>query len=333
MATLGNTALTLADWGKRIDQNGKVAKIIEMLNLKNEILDDMLWVEGNLPTGHKTTARTGLPAATWRLLNSGVQPSKSRTVQVTDACGMLETYSEIDKSLADLNGNTPEFRLSEDQAFIEAMNQTMASTLFYGNTASNPERFTGLAPRFSTLTNTTAESADNVFTGGGSGSTNTSVWLVVWGQNTLHGIYPKGSQAGLLHEDLGEHTLLDSSNGRFQGYRAHYKWDCGLSVRDWRYVVRIANVDVTALVKNATTGADLIDLMTQALERVHDLNSGTPVFYVNRTVRSFLRRQIVNKVLQSTLAMDTVAGKRVMMFGEVPVKRVDAILNTEATVS
>ena len=135
MAVKGITALTLADWGKRIDPNGKIDKIIELLSQTNPILQDMLIVEGNLPTGHRTTIRSGLPSATWRLLNYGVQPSKSTTVQVTDGIGMLETYAEIDKSLADLNGNTAEFRLSEDRAFIEAMNQQMAQTLFYGDTA------------------------------------------------------------------------------------------------------------------------------------------------------------------------------------------------------
>ena len=48
---------------------------------------DMDWQEGNLPTGHRTTIRTGLPESAWRLLNYGVQPSKSVTAQVTDTCG------------------------------------------------------------------------------------------------------------------------------------------------------------------------------------------------------------------------------------------------------
>lgn len=133
MAVKGVNALTLADWAKRTDPNGKVDKIVELLSQTNEILTDMMFVEGNLPTGHRTTVRSGLPSATWRLLNYGVQPSKSTTVQVTDSCGMLETYAEVDKSLADLNGNTAEFRLSEDRAFIEGMNQQMAQTLFYGD--------------------------------------------------------------------------------------------------------------------------------------------------------------------------------------------------------
>src|SRR5437762_6039759 len=110
MSTLGATALTYADWAKRVDDGYKIASIIELLSQTNEILLDMLVIEGNLPTGHKTTVRTGLPQATWRLLNYGVPNGKSTTAQVTDTIGNLETYSVIDKDLADLNGNTAEFR-------------------------------------------------------------------------------------------------------------------------------------------------------------------------------------------------------------------------------
>jgi len=79
MATVGATALTYMDWAKRVDDGYKIASIIELLSQTNEILDDMLVVEGNLPTGHKTTVRTGLPQATWRLLNLGVPNTKSTT--------------------------------------------------------------------------------------------------------------------------------------------------------------------------------------------------------------------------------------------------------------
>ena len=330
MATIGNGNPTLADFAKRLDPDGRVDAIVELLSETNEILEDMAFVEGNLPTGHRTTIRSGLPSATWRKLNYGVQPSKSTTVQVTDQCGMLEAYAEVDKALADLNGNTAEFRLSEDRAFLEAMNQEMATTLFYGDSSVTPEKFMGLAPRFSDATN--AENKDNILSGGGTGSNNTSVWLVVWGPNTAHGIFPKGSTAGLHQKDLGEVTLEDANGGKYQGYRTHYKWDIGLTVRDWRYIVRIANIDVTALTKDASAGADLIDLMVQALEIVPNLGLGRPVFYCNRTIRSFLRRQITNKS-NVNLSLEDFAGRRVLAFDGVPVRRCDAILNTEAAVS
>lgn len=335
MATLSIVNPTLLDVSKRLDPNGKIDTIVEMLSMTNEIHDDATWIEGNLPTGHRTTIRTGLPTPTWRKLYGGVQPTKSTTVQVTDNCGMLEAYAEIDKALADLNGNTAAFRLSEDRAFIEGMNKEWADTLFYGNEGTEPEAFTGFAPRFNVKSG--AQNGDNIILAdaSASGSDQTSIWLVCWGPQTVHCIYPKGSKAGLQMEDKGQITVenVDGSNGRAEMYRTHYRWDCGLSVRDWRYIVRIANVDTSALVKNAATGSDLIDVMAQALELVPSLSMGRPVFYCNRTVKSFLRRQIANKIANSTLAMDTVAGKHVLTLDGIPVKRCDSILNTEAVIS
>jgi len=334
MATVGANAATLSDWAARVDSEGKIAKIVEILNLTNRILDDMVWLQGNLPTGHKSNIRSGLPIVAWRMLYQGVQPSKSRVVGVTDTCGMLEAYAEVDKDLADLNGNTAEFRLSEDKAFLEAMNQEMASTLFYGNQDTDPEEFTGLAPRYSSLS---AENADNILDASGTGSDNTSIWLVVWGEQTCHGIFPKGKITGLQHKDLGEVTLQDAQSpaGIYQGYRSHYKWDAGLVLKDWRYVVRIANIDVSDLTKNAATGADLVDLMMQAVELPPTLDMGKAVFYCNKTITSYLRRQVANKS-NVNLTLEDFAGKaagKMLAFDGVPIKKCDAILNAETAVS
>ena len=348
MATvIGGTALTFMDWSKRTDDEGKTAAIIEMLSQDNQIMDDMLVVEGNLPTGHKTTVRTGIPQATWRLLNYGVVKTKSTTAQVIDSCGMLECYSEIDKDLADLNGNTAEFRLSEDMAFLEGMNQQMAGTMFYGNTSVNPERFMGLAPRYSTVTAANAATAANVIDGGGTGSVNTSIWAVCWGPNTVHGFFPKGKISGLQHRDLGEWPLQDVNGNLYQGYRTHFKWDIGMSVRDWRFAVRIANIDTTNLI--AGTGANLINGLIRALHRLPttpsrvgteqssdapnggQMNMGRLAIYCNRTVRTYLDIQALNKtnVLLNFAEWD---GKPVTTFRGIPIRTCDQLLNTEARV-
>lgn len=330
MSTLATTHPTLLDLTKRLDPNGKIDMIAEMLSQTNEILEDMVWLEGNLPTGHRTTVRTGLPSPTWRKLYGGVQPTKSTTAQITEACGMLEAYAETDKALADLNGNTASFRLSEERAHIEGMNQELAGSLFYANEATAPEEITGFGPRFN---DQSATNGENILTDAATpdGNDNASIWLVIWGPDTVHGIYPKGSKAGLQANDKGQVTIesIDGAGGRMEAYRTHYRWDSGLCVRDWRYVVRI-QVDQENLVKDAATGPDLIDLMTQALEIPPSLTIGRPAFYMNRTLRSWLRRQMVRMVKSSTLTMDNVAGKRVLAFDGVPVRRVDQLTNTEA---
>lgn len=330
MPTLDTQNPTLLDQAKRLDPDGKIAAIVEILNETNEVLDDLTFVEGNLPTGHRTTIRSGIPTPTWRKLYQGVQPTKSRTVQVTDNTGMLEAYAEVDKALADLNGNTTAFRLSEDRAHVEGMSQEMASTLFYGNEGTEPEAFTGLAPRFNSLS---AENADNIVNAGGAGSDNTSIWLCVWGERTGHGIFPKGSKAGLSMTDKGQVTIedVDGNGGRMEAYRSHYRWDAGLTVRDWRYFVRIANVDVSDLSTLANT-KNLITWMIQASERIPHFGAGRAAWYVNRTIREKLRLGITEKIANN-LSWETVAGKRVMTFDDIPVRRCDALLNTEAAIS
>ncbi len=327
MSLIGTTAVTLADIAKRTDPNGKIDAIVELLSQTNEILEDMPFVEGNLPTGHKTIIRTGLPTAAWRLLNYGVPQSKSKTQPVTDTCGMLEAYAEIDKSLADLNGNAASFRLSEDRAFLEAMNQEMATTLFYGDTAKNPERFLGLSARYPTLDKTKSATAENVIDAGGTVANKlTSIWLVCWGDQTAHGIYPKGSKAGFEHNDKGQVTLFDPNNNKYEGYRTHYKWDIGLTLRDWRYVVRVANIDLAGITDDKLVGA-----LVEAVEALPNQKLGRAVFYMNRQARTRLRNAL-RRGTNVHLSLSEAAGKSVLSFDEIPVKRCDSLLNTESRV-
>lgn len=347
MAIVGSTALTYADWAKRVDDGYRIATIIELLSQTNEILDDMLVIEGNLPTGHKTTVRTGLPQATWRALNSGVPNAKSTTAQITDACGNLETYSVIDKDIADLNGNTAEFRMSESRAFLEGMSQQVAQAVVYGNQFINPERFTGLTPRYSTVNTASSQTANNVLDAGGTSNTNTSIWIATWGADTLHGTFPKGKVTGLQHKDMGEWPVLDAAGNTYQAYREHFKWEIGLVLRDWRYQARIANIDVTAL--TGVSAANLINLLVRALYRLPTApasataiqssdtpsvrgNMGRTVIYCNRVIRTYLDLQAMNKT-NVLLRLEEFNGEVVTTFRGIPVRTVDALLNNEAQVT
>jgi hypothetical protein len=332
MATLASNALTLADWAKRLDPNGNIADIVEILNQTNEILDDAMFIEGNLPTGHKVVVRTGLPTVYWRALNVGIPTSKATTVQVTEEMGMLEAYSEIDKDLLLLNGNSAAFRLSEDKAFIEAMNQTQAQTIFYGNSGIDPKQYMGLSPRYGSLSD---GNATNIIDAGGTGSNNTSIWLVVWSDNTVFCTFPKGSKAGLVQEDLGFDTVIDANGGRFQAARTHYQWKNGLVVKDWRYVVRIANINVTNLVTESSA-ANLVKLMVKALSKIPNLGAGRAAFYMNRTVWTMLSIQGLNTSSNAVAIKEALSQfgnpKVWSTFLGIPMRKVDQLLNTEARV-
>ena len=333
MATLATGALTLADWAKRLDPDGKVPAVAELLSQSNEILEDAVFQEGNLPTGHRVIIRTGLPTAYWRSINQGIPTSKSTTVQVDESIGMLEAYAKIDKDLALLNGNTNAFRMSEDSAFLEAMNQAQASTLLYGNPATDPRQYLGLAPRYGTISG--AGNAQNVIDAGGVSTNNTSIYLVVWGDNTTFCTFPKGSKAGLAHDDQGELVVYDANSNPYQAFQTHYQWKNGLVVKDWRYVVRICNINTANLVAESAA-ADIIKLMSRALDRIPNLSMGRPAFYMNRTVYSMLRIQALNK---SQNVLDINSGLNQFgtpsswnTFEGVPLRRVDQLLNTESRV-
>jgi hypothetical protein len=331
MAALGTGSLNLADWAKRLDPDGKVPTIVELLAQTNEVLLDMQWREGNLPTGHRVTVRTGLPVVAWRLLNAGISPSKSSTAQIDEQCGMLEAWSEVDIDLLLLNGNAPSFRLSEAKSFIEAMNQEVCRVLFYGNSGLNPEQFTGLSPRYSS---STAGNGANVIKAGGAGADNASIWLICWGEETISGIFPKGSKAGLIHEDFGEQTVTVGTGiggSKMRAMQERFQWKCGISLKDWRYVVRICNIDISDT--DAANVKTIINNMETALETVPN-RLGKPVFYMNRTMRRLLRREARESVGSGGgLTYENFDGRRVLMFGETPVRVVDQLLNTETVVA
>lgn len=329
MATATGTALTLLDYKTRVDPQGNIGAIAEVLSQQNSILEDIPWVQGNLETGHRTTIRTGLPTIYFRQLNQGVPPSKSTTVQVDEGCAMMEGRGQIDRDLAMLNGNTAAFRASENAPFLESMAQTFASKLFYGNVGFAPEEFTGMSTRYSD--DTLAINKENIIDGGGSGSDNTSIWLIGWGENSVHGIYPKGSTMGLQHEDLGLQDAFDASGNRFRAFLDWYQWKCGIVVRDWRFAVRIANIDVSNLVAE-TSAADILELMAVAVDKIPKTEGVKLSFYANRVVRTMLRIQAMNRP-NVYLTVGQEEGRPKTDFDGIPIKIVDQLLRTESTVN
>lgn len=337
MATLEAKYPTLLDLANQQDYQGNVASdIIEILKDTNPILQDMPFYECNNGTKHLTTTRSGIPQATWRRLYQGVQPTKGENIQVEDTCGMLEAWSEIDAKLVELSNNPRQFRLNEATAFIEGMNRQMAEAVFYGNTDTDPERFMGLAPRFN---DGGAANGEQIINGGGAGSDNTSIWMVVWGPRTVHGLFPRGSKAGLSREDKGKTTKELGNGGLYDVFREKFMWDTGMSVRDWRYVVRIANIDVSNL--NAGN-VDVLKLLRQGYWKLkqRQISGGRAAIYCNSDVCEALDAQVTptHNTTANTSAGNIrfspseADGKELMSYRGMPIRETDALIKTEALV-
>ena len=337
-AVLGATNLSLLDVARRLNPDGSAAQIAEIMAHYNEILDDIPFVEGNTETGMKTTVRSALPTATWRLLNQGVVRTKSTTKQIVETCGMLEAYSDVDKDLALMARDVSAFRFQEDKGHIEGMSQQMASTMFYGDTSVYPDRFVGFAPRYYSL-NSGVQTYTQIIDAGDS-SNLTSIWLVGWGSDTVHGLYPRASMAGLVQQDLGEVTILDTSTNPYQGYRTHFQWKCGICVRDYRYVVRIANIDITKLETAgdaSDSSANVIKFMSQALDKIPPVGGSRLVFYCNQRVRAMLRVKMMSRS-NTWVTLENLQGpggitRPTLQFMGYPVRRVDELTVAEPRIT
>lgn len=350
MVFTANSYPNLLDWAKMADPQGNIANIAWLLSQCNDVLKDMIFQEGNLPLGHKVTVNTGLPQGTWRGNNQGVPSTKMLNDQFTFSIGMLTDYSKVDKAEAELNGQVNKFRWSQDQSHIEGMSQQVAYAMFYSNEAVNPQQFTGFAPYYNTLTAATAKTAANVINGGGSGSSNASLWLVGWGNDKIYSIFPKGSQAGLKYEDKGDvRELYDSNGNGYEGYTSYFEWKIGLAIQDWRYNVRIANLDTTTAGLLGTSPPDLNVLMSYAVNKLPMLTrraSGitesdapgdpvpgiNPAWYCNRSVRTALDVQAIRD-RNVLISMKEYAGEPVLMWRDIPIRLADSLLTTEATVT
>lgn len=329
MAVLTSKYATLADLMSRLDSDGKIAPVAEVLEQELPILKELGFVECNKTDGYLHTIRTGLPKVTWRKLYGGVQPSKSTTAQVTDTCGNLESYSEVDKDLADINGNTYEWRLSEERPFIEAMGQEMGTTIFYGDTDKTPERFMGIAARYNRLSTGTKPPASsrNVVSCGGTGNNLTSIYFI--SHDVFHGIYPKGSKVGLSKTDKGQVTVTKEDGSMYEAYRTHYKWQAGTMIDDWRGCARVCNIALSG--DSPTTGDALIKAMIEAKNKILAKYHGRLKIYCSRDIKTVLEIAALEKS-GNALSITKAAEQFQANFFGIPIEICDAISTAEEQV-
>ena len=339
---------TLVDLARRTDPTGEASEIAELLSQANEIYDDLVWKEGNTNTGHLYTVRTSRPAGWWRYIGQGVPMSKTTTMQSRINCGMLEDNFTVDRKILEMAEDQNEFRYKEDNGHLEGMSQTVAGQFIYGNATSNPAAFTGLSAFYSTVSTATASNAVNVFDGGGTGSNNTSLWLVGWSPRSIYGVFPKGSAAGLKLEPLQQELAYDNLGNPYRAAVTWFRQEAGLCVEDWRWGSRLCNLDVTSAGLGGTNPFDIFATMSKMVLRMPKMARGVsgvtetdaksemgmvvrPAFYADRTLRGFMDIQAIRDK-NVLIGLEDYAGRPIDSYRKVPIRVVDQIKNTETRV-
>lgn len=334
MATIGATAFTLNDWKKRMNMDGTVADIVEVLAQSNEIMDHVLWKEGNLLTGNKVTQRTSIPEPDVRQINKGVGLVKSGTEQITDTVVSFEARSQIDEKLYNLAPDGDALRKSEDVAAIEGFGNKFVDMLIYGDASANRDSFNGLAVRQQTLSivDPTKKGYTTISAGGSTANQQTSAYFVDWNDTGAYGIFPRNGKAGLEMEDKGLVRITDNNGGIYDAYESKFKWDVGFAVSDPRCIGRLCNVEPSVLVSG--TAQQKLAFWAN-LMKVHDRmrHPERVKLYVSVDLFTSLKVFLSDKN-NSYVTYETLAdGIKQLFVDGMPVYRIDAIKGTEAVLS
>ena len=327
MTTLTNDIPNILDVSQRYTSDGKPLKIAEILTKKKPVFEDIPWVETNTTNGHKIGVETQLPNAVLRKINGGVAPSTGAAATMTEGTAEFASLGQVDKVLAELSTNVNDYRVKKNGRHIEAIGQKFEDQFFNG-TALTPEGFVGLKERYATV-------GQSVISAAGSGSDQTSIFVVGWGMDTVYGIYTKGTQAGIVHEDYGVDLVSDGAGGQYPAYRDWFKLHAGVAIEDSRAICRIANIDFTALKVAPTPGTDLIiaNELIKATHRVKRAGADIrPVIYCNQDIYEWLDLQAANRTILA-LKHEELDGKPRTTFRGIPIRVCDALNWNESAVS
>jgi len=343
MATIGNSFRGIIDHYASTDRNGNVIPAIEALHRLNPLMMDAHVIPCNDGSGHISRIRTGLGPVAWGQLYQGIIQAKGTSMQVRDTTGFVERLATIDTRYLEKVKNPAAERADEANVALEAIAQDVQVNFFYADTATTPERFKGVAARYASIANGGA-AATQIIDGGGTGSANTSIWMIGWGPSGTSLLYPEGTSAGIKREDKGVQRVYDELNRPYFAKEEYFRQDIGVKVSDWRQNVRIANIDIAA-VRAGTV--DIFSLLRRGYYKMQtrrdtliDNTDGVPtgikpVIYMNRDLLEALDALSTNSGAADNrirLMPEEIAGKEIKGYREMPIRETDALINAEARV-
>ena len=343
MATIGNSFRGIIDHYASTNRNGDVIPAIEALHRLNPLMQDAHVIDCNDGSGHISRIRTGLGDVAWGQLYKGIIQSKGTSMQVRDTTGFVERLATIDVRYLEKVKNPAAERADEANVALEAIAQDVQVNFFYADTATTPERFKGVAARYNAIANGGA-AASQIIDGGGTGSNNTSIWILGWGPSGTSLITPEGSTAGIQRKDMGVQRVYDELNRPYFAKEEYFRQDIGVKVSDWRQNVRIANIDINA-VKAGTV--DLFALLRRGYYKMQNRRDSLientdgnvtgikPIIYMNRDLLEALDALSTNSGASDNkirLMPEEIAGKEIKGYREMPIRETDALINAEQRV-
>jgi hypothetical protein len=297
-------------------------KIIELMGLTNEMLLDAPTYEANNATVNVSVQRTIKEIGTHRIYNQGVGSVATQTVPVTDRIAMMAEYSKVDAKMVEHSGNKQAARQSEAVAIIKGMGLTQSKTLVYGD-GNKPEEFNGMFIRRNKL------NGKNVLDAGGTSNDldMTSIYLVAFGPDLLHLIYPKGSNSvGVSRRDLDLVDMPDENDPKkmLPMYAEYFEAQYGIAVKEPQALIRLCNIP-----KDIAPDR-LVDLIIDASYEL-PMGASTYAMYSNKTINKKIDKASRDKNNVAHTTTDP-WGRPILNIRDLRCRRMDVISHNEEKV-
>lgn len=327
---------SLANVLSTVDPNGEILNIASVLDEKSDFAKILPMFPTNMQTHNICGDDTSLPTPTLRLANEGVAAAVGTSKQIIDAPVTMESHIEIDYKILQEARDKTAYVKRQISMHMSGHLHSAVDYFINGDFSTNPREFNGLAVRYNTLPTTPYDITDpyhTVIDGGGAGADNSSIYLVAFGEGKVHGIYPQGSKAGLQLIDRGSAKIITAIGSGFYGMAYQLVWDLGLVINDRRCVARICNIDASDLKRDASSGANLIDLFTEAKNNLEA--GGAKVYaFTSRQVADYFESQVDNKANAHVIyGQDNFLNKTLPMVKGIPILAHDKIGIAEALVT
>ncbi len=329
-----------------LDAGAKFVLPTRVLDRMTPLVKMIPMVSSNNILSNIAVRTDSLPIASTRRWNEGIKATASKNAPLNDPIALFEDYSEVDFDLWEIQNNPEMWRAQQDMNHIEGLFQLMESTLLYGSLETNPGSFNGLSTRFNNLEsypNGDTSWKPNVWNGGLATGPATTAWLIEFGDDTVYGIYPPNTPAGLSFRDLGEITKELSSgtgsvgtNYMYQVLRTMLRWYLGIQIADERCVQRIANINPIGFSGPSGFDENIFIQAKMQLPRFGE-TSGT-VILVNRDLKTQIDIRAVSQKINTYFtppgdnSMD-VFGKAVTKFQNIPIYVAEKISSLETIVT
>lgn len=327
-----NTSLvSIMDLYSRSNPNGDLQPIIEQFMQETPILQHAMFVPGNAPQSHIINRRTRLPDASFVKFNLGVKSTKSTVEKVEEAAGVIETLSEIEERVAEVNGKdqVEAYRNSEDASHRQAVRNRAEASFFYSSAAEEP---LGLAPRFNSLTGPWSRQICPP-PWAQAGADQSSMWMVNWGAQGVYGFVPRGAPPGGYEEiERGKQHVRNAAGESMYVYQRTFRFHLGWAVANPEAVVR-CQVDLSAA---QITGDLLIKKVSDMKYRLAAplINHPGTKLYVSKAVHGIFAQQALDtaKAGGQVGYQEIEKGYRQLMILGIPIFLCETLVDTESPI-